>query len=790
MSPFLRRSSCIALVALGAVADDLEAKGNSPTELPLTASSEATRLLPEIVNSVRPVGLIINGQLSSDPVLIAGQNAQLLVRSADLRKFVAFPTAMTGDIRINGDDYVSLSSVTGLAARLSDDGTMLTIDADISVFPTARVTRRPKLTPVGEIVPAAFLSYDLVASHWRGQQSASAFVDTGLSGPWGLAGTTALFQAGRRGPVRLETFYQRDLPANRIRMVVGDTNTRAAEWNAPVRFAGVRIGSDFSLDPDGITFPIPSLAGSATQPSTVELLSAGARTSLDVQPGTFLIDYQPMFSGVGEVTMRITDSAGISREVSRSFYTSSRLLIPGLADYSIEAGFLRENFAVRSFDYGQPFGAAFARVGLSETLTASGRAEISPAIQMAGAALGWVLSPIGEFSMAGAVSRSNGRRGAFARVQFQRIAPTHSVTFSYQRDNGEFATVGQHDTSHLRARSHQRELAIVGTVSLGVLGHMSLGHIDARSSDGERYRATDISIARAVNGAYFTMGYRRTQFRDKIDQGAFLSASVRLGRRGHASFRVDDSRVVAIASRDVPNDQGLGVQVAASLGPHGRGPNISTTGILRTQLGDIELSGDWSEGGSGLRVNARGALVAVPGRIVTTPRIDDAFAIIELESDAPVTLYLENRPVAASVSSGKPAIIPGLQPYTENRISLDASMLPINADIDGVESLVVPGFRQAVKARFGGARGTSVTVAFVDQEGAPVPPGLDVYLGPSLVGLTGYDGLVYFEATTPGMAVSIKGQHFACETQLPPHHAADARRPVLCAPSSDPGVSF
>lgn len=783
MTQSLQRPHCIALMVLGVITHGAPAMAGNAAALPTTAS-------PGVAATVRPVGLVINGREARDPVLIAEAQPDLLVRSADLGRVLPLPQAAGVPLRINGDDYLSLSAVAGIAARLSDDGTMLVIDADVSVFPTAHITPRPRSLALGDIVPAAFVSYDLVVSRWGGRTSASAFIDSGLSGRWGLLGTTALVQAGRPESVRLDSFYQRDLPAHRVRLVAGDTATRAGEWNAPVRFAGLRIGSDFSLEPHDITFPIPTLAGAAVEPSTIELLSAGTRSSFEVQPGAFLIDYQPAFSGAGDVTLQITDSAGNSRQVTRSFYSSPRLLRPGLADFSIEAGFLRRNYAVRSFDYGDPFGAAFARVGLSDTLTVSGRVEVSPSVQMTGAGLGWVLSPVGEFSLAGAISSAGHGRGTFARVQFQRLARTHSVTLSYQRDNGEFASVGQQLADRFRLSRARRELAVAGTLSLGTLGNLNIGHIDARFTDGERFRSTSIGFAGNLRGAFIDLGYRRTQSHGGIDQGAFVSASVRLGRRAHASLRFDDDRLVAIARRDVPNDEGVGVQVAASMGAHGKGSGFSATGLYRSRVGDVEVSGDWTDGGSGARINARGALVAVAGRIVATPRIDNAFAIVEVESETPVPLYLENRPVAAQGSSGNLAIIASLQPYTENRISIDVSALPIDADINGAERLVVPGYRQAVKARFGGQRGTSATLGFVDIDGSPIPPGLDVFVRSRFVGLTGYDGLVFFETLDHGADVTISGRQYACSAQLPEVTAIDLRGPLVCVSPVDRGFAL
>jgi outer membrane usher protein len=182
--------------------------------------------------------------------------------------------------------------------------------------------------------------------------------------------------------------------------------------------------------------------------------------------------------------MTITDITGLSRRVTQSFYTTPRLLRPGLADFSLEAGFVRENFGLASFDYGKPFAAGFLRFGLTRSLTIGGRIEAGSEARMAGLGLGWVLSPVGEFGVAGALSDSALGRGSLWRVQFQRLAPTHAVTVSYQWDNGRFAQIGAAGVAGRRMRQPQRELALSGSVSLGPLGDAILGHLETRTPRG------------------------------------------------------------------------------------------------------------------------------------------------------------------------------------------------------------------------------------------------------------------------------------------------------------------
>jgi len=745
-----------------------------PSELPLGRGE---------VSQPRPVGLMINGRLAPDPVLIAEAPEALFVRRADVAKVdLRLPDALA-DLMIAGEYYVALSSMAGVTARMEEGGAVLAITAASELFPTNTFGLSAQPLAVGEIVPAGFISYDLTFTRWNGQNAAFGFLDAGVSGGWGLIGSTAVVQTAGSHVVRLDSYFQRDWPGERIRLVIGDAVTRATEWNRPARFAGIRIGTDFALQPTLVAFPVPTLSGAATMPSTIDLVSAAGSQSLAVQPGAFAIDYQPAFSGAGEVTMTVTDMTGLARRVTQSFYTSPRLLRPGLADLSLEAGFVRENYGAASFDYGEPFAAGFMRLGLNRLLTIGGRVEVGSEVRMGGLGFGGVLSPVGEFGLAGAVSDSALGRGTLWRAQFQRLARTHAFTLSYQWDNGRFAQVGDAAPPERLQLQPRRELALSGSVSLGPLGDIVLGHLDSRTASGQNFSTTSISLAGNVKRAFYNLGFRRTQVAERTDHGAFLSISVPLGTRSSINVRADESRTFAMFALAPPTDPGVGYQLATGFDAQSGEPFIGVASLIRTSAGDIELAGDRNSSGESIRITARGALTAIAGTVVATPRLENAFALVELESDEDVALYFENRPVVARGRKDRAAIISGLQPFAENRIAIDVASLPIGADVDAAEKLVVPGFRQAVRVGFGGATRNAVTVILVDEAGVPLAAGLEVRLVARIAGSTGYDGMVFLPDLVGGERLAVSGFGVRCEAQIPSAPIISESRqlgPVLC----------
>jgi outer membrane usher protein len=149
-----------------------------------------------------------------------------------------------------------------------------------------------------------------------------------------------------------------------------------------VRFGGLQYATNFGTDPGFVTFPLPAIGGLAEQDAVVDVLIDNlARVSGEVPTGPFAVDNLPVVTGAGEVQLRVTDLLGRERLVTQPYYVSSRLLKPGLHDFSYELGFEREDFAAKSFAYGEPLASTTHRYGLTDRLTAEAHAEAEPDLQ-------------------------------------------------------------------------------------------------------------------------------------------------------------------------------------------------------------------------------------------------------------------------------------------------------------------------------------------------------------------------------------------------------------------------
>ena len=157
-------------------------------------------------------------------------------------------------------------------------------------------------------------------------------------------------------------------PATLTSTQFGDTISSSLSWTRSLRIGGVQWRSNFGLRPDLVTFPVPALSGSAVVPTSVDLYVNNVRQfSGDVPGGPFVINSVPGITGSGNATVVTRDALGRSVSTSIPLYIDTRLLAPGLASYSVEAGFLRRAYGITSFDYAHtPAASGSLRYGISE----------------------------------------------------------------------------------------------------------------------------------------------------------------------------------------------------------------------------------------------------------------------------------------------------------------------------------------------------------------------------------------------------------------------------------------
>ncbi|WP_321887056.1 fimbria/pilus outer membrane usher protein [Paraburkholderia bannensis] len=689
----------------------------------------------------------LNGDRTALIAHFRQREGRLYAEAADLDTIgLRVPELPVGAPGKPANTEIALDSLPGLHYRYDETTQSIAIEAPDAlrkayVFDTRALEKAPQASASRGFV----LNYDAYVEEAGSTQSAlwseQRYFDA--HGVFSNTGTAYLYRTMHRY-VRFDTSWQTSNATTLTTTQVGDTISSSLDWSRSLRIGGFQWRSNFALRPDLVTFPVPSLSGSAVVPSSVDLYVNNVRQfSGSVPGGPFVISNVPGITGAGEATVITRDPLGRAVATTVPLYIDTRLLAAGLSSYSVEAGFLRRDYGVESFSYDpQPVASASMRHGISDRLTVEAHAEVTGGLYDAGAG---ALVRIGQLGVInGSLAASTGHfTGAQVGLGYQLITQTFSVELSTLRATRHYGDLAARDGSPVPLATDR------ATVSVPLPGNQTV----ALSYIGYRY--PDV-VASHIGSVSYTVSLRNlvslsvSAFRDfssRSSSGVFLSASMGLGDRtsinasagrqnGEGTWNVNASR-----APDYDGGWGYTVQDGGSNASHYQQAQVQYLG----RYGQVTALGQALDGRMAGSLDVTGALVVMDGAALPARRIDDGFALVSTDGLAGVPVLHENRVIGTTDSHGH-LLVPDLNAYQNNLISVDSMGLPAEAHMATTRANVVPQSQSGVLASFKVTQYRAASVILRGPDGAYLPAGARVHHEESGSDtIVGYDGLTFIE---------------------------------------------
>jgi outer membrane usher protein len=652
--------------------------------------------------------------------------------------------------------------------------------------------RRP---PRAQAEWGTVLNYDLLSTSGGLPGPGSWYIaGTSLSlnarafSPYGTVEQSAIAQAGPLQPtdlIRLNSSFRYSDQGRMITYGAGDLISGGLAWSRPIRIGGLQAQSNFSLRPDLITAPLPTLGGSAAVPSTVDVYVNNIKTfSQNVGAGPFSVSNVPVVSGAGNAELVIRDSAGHETKSTTPFYASASLLAPGLASWSVEGGLPRLSYGSTSDVYVEsPLGSATLRRGIYDGLTLEAHAEGGAGIANGGVGAVIRTGTIGVAAMAISASKGGGSTGLQTYISYETRLLGLNITASSQR------TLGTYDD--LASATARLQTITAGLQNLnGLFAYLPLTALP--SSNSLAYATGIYSSARTpIASDRVTLG-RQIPFDEKANVSAsfvhLLDAAGNLSNIVTGSYSRSmpyNVSVFATVFRDFGTSKSTGVFAGLSM-PLGETASISTgasrgqggtTGTVDAikslgpepgsygwRIGDSEGASTYRQASASYRSNygtvqagvsqsgssaagsleLRGSITSMNGGVFLSNWIDDSFAVVSTGTPG-VEVLDENRPVGVTDSKGM-LLIPALRSYQKNKITIDPTSLPVDAEIATTREIVAPADRAGVLVKFDvRADTTSALVTFVVKDGSFVPVGAAGRIAGRSEFVVGYDGQAFIK---------------------------------------------
>ncbi|WMD18907.1 fimbria/pilus outer membrane usher protein [Achromobacter seleniivolatilans] len=718
----------------------------------------------------------INGHGTSQ--LLRFRDAQgRLSASADALRSVGVDLSGMG---VSGDREVQLDLIAGL--RYAYNPGTQTVDImlpDELRMPFQLDTQGLAKTPRATSGRGLVLNYDAY-TQTDAQYRVSLFTEQRYFDPSGLFSNTGTAYLGGAGDryVRYDTYWTRSDQDTLRTLRLGDTITSSLNWSRSVRVAGIQWGRNLALRPDLVTFPMSSLSASSVVPSSVALYINGVQQYTgNVPPGPFVVNQIPGITGAGQATLVTRDALGRTVSTSVPLYIDTRMLARGLSSYSVEAGFVRRQFSVRSFDYdNKPVVTASGRYGYSDDLTLEAHSEASAGIYNAGAGALVKLGQAGVVS--GSVSGSAGNYGGGqVSLGYQYVRPEFSVDTQATRALGDYGDLGSREDAPVPRQTERITLSLPLAASQSV----------AFSYIG--YRMPQVPAARLGSASYTANLHSRVvmslsaynDFNQSNSRGVYLGLTLMLGDRTQAT--------VSAGRQGGQDSYSVGAQSSVPYeGGWGWGVQNGRMGGMQYNQGQAQFLGSYGQltglvqdygGRTQAAAQASGSLVLMDGALLPTRRINDSFALVSTDGVPDVSVLHENRKLGTTNSGGH-LLVPDLSSYQTNRLSIDPEDLPVDMKLDTTKAVLVPQAGSGVLAKFqiGKYAAASVILKFAD--GAFVPVGAEVaHVESGKRSVVGYDGLAFVEDLVERNHLRVKGAGVSCLVEFDYEHGAHRPLPTL-----------
>jgi outer membrane usher protein len=656
----------------------------------------------------------------------------------------------------------------------------------------ARGSINPELWDQG--IPAFLLGYNAnsFSSKSRGASYNSMYAgfNAGLNvGAWYLRhnGSYSWTENGPKKYSAINTYLQRDVHSILGRFLIGHSNTQGTVFDT-LPFAGIQLASDERMLPESQRGYAPEIRGIARTSAKVTVRQGGqVLYETTVTPGEFLINdlYPTGYGGDLEVSVREAD--GTVQTFRVPYASVTQLLRPGSSHYSATVGKLRSD-SLR--DKPELYQATYQR-GLTNAVTGYGGVQVNRqyyALQLGGAfgtragALAFDVTQAHTRLSSGNKPGTNAQGGSISgqsyRISYSKaISETNSnlSLAAYRFSTGgymDFMTAMQARDAMSRGYSWQSVWRAKNrfSVTAGQGLPQGLGQLYVSGSlqnywnkDGSEKqfqvgysnRYKNMTYGLSVNRSYSSYG--------NIQNNYLLSFSLPLGkssRPGAPQLRADLSHdsngrfgQQANISGSFWDSNPLSYGITAMNTNQGGGSSGSINGQYLGTKANVGGTYSTGKGYHSASMGLSGTLIGHSGGITFSPYSSDTFALVDAKGaeGARISSFPGIR-----VDSRGYAVVPYLNAYQFNDISLDPKGTAFDVELDNTTQKVVPYSGAVVKVKYNTKRGTPILIN-ATYAGQPVPFGADVIdKKGNHVGSVGQGGQIYARVVEQKSSLLIK----------------------------------
>lgn len=573
--------------------------------------------------------------------------------------------------------------------------------------------------------------------------------------------------------VRGNTSFSLDNRADMTRLAFGDAFANGGRIGGGSYIGGVTYAKNFSINPYFISYPMQHLAGTVNAPATADVYVNGLLVrSITLQPGRFDLQNIPVGAGAGATRVVIRNVFGQKQEIQAPFYLSPGVLKRGLSQYTFSLGMERGTAASEFGDYPRPAALAHYRYGWNDDVTPGFLLENDGTAITGGPELTMSL-PFGQLGLSGAGSCDKNANGFAYAVQYNYQSHAFQIGADLQAETSHYAALGLRPQADRTLRSYDLFYGMpIGRVDISA----QYSHLDDRDLGPSNNVSLTTSTPIDARIQLFATFSHFIQAHSPVDNSIFLGLSFALTRDTSGTVSAQRSQghylETAQIEKALPIDTGFGYNVQGQIGQNSvQQANLQYQG----PYGLYEADNSRSQGQENTQLNVSGGLALIGGRLMPTLPIHGAYALVRVPGVKGVGVYLSNQKIGKTDSDGD-LLVPKLQSYLGNRLSINDIDVPINYAIASARRVIAPPYHGGAVVVFPVERLQAmegdVKVVRNGKTSVPTYGEMDVTVdGKTVSSPIGTGGAFYFETLPPGRhpatVISTKGVRCDFDLDVP-----------------------
>ncbi|AZC17216.1 fimbria/pilus outer membrane usher protein [Pseudomonas sp. CMR5c] len=767
--------------------------------------------------------LVVNGKTSGEILPVPYRDGHYYLPTEKLR-------AMGVSVSAEQESLVAVDLIQGVKAMHDNARQQLLIELPPDWLPDQMFGGESQRYMQARSSVGLLMNYDIYANFnrtrgLRNNNRLSAWSEQRLFSPYGIFSNTGVWYGGtsmgddndRSRYQRYDTGWSYSDPLSMRKYAAGDLVTDALAPSSSVRMAGFQIGRNFATRPDLVTYPLPSFAGQTAVPSTVDLfINSYKMDSYRVDPGPFTLQTMPYINGAGSATVVTRDALG--REVSKevSFYVSNDLLKPGLTDYSLSAGLLRQDYGLASGRYAHPAASGVFRHGVTPGWTVFGWGEGASGLHDGGLGSNVQLGMLGVLTGSWGASKTDpraiGPQRAWRNSRWDDrwpyrdedidLKPTEAdsgrqLSYGYSYSSSQFSLNARRTqrsahyanlgTYRNTGRLSRREDVVTASVALGDYGTVGAGWVDTQDATGRQLRLINLSHSVSLwRSAFLYTSVNREVGGNDVN--AQVTLSIPLGDRSTTSvslMRGNDGRRSGQVNynHSAPASGGLGYSLGVSDGQdmdQYRRADVSWRGTQYEVRGGTYGTRSSQNGWAQLS----GSLIGLDGQLYAANKVNDAFALVSTAGYPDVPVRYENQYLGKTNNNGY-FLIPSMTSWYPARIQIDPIDLPVDVKTPDVETQVAVRAGSGYVVDFKLEKLRAALLQLRDSNGEALPRGSQVTdISSGATGWVGWEGEVYLENVRDALRLNVvradDGKACQASVALPPMAGITRIGPQTC----------